>query len=242
MLYLRGWIALCMGLANQLIMSLVVLLICVNNYCKILKEENSSVVVCNNCLVICFDHTVIKRFNITIYKQPYVTRLTRRVPLVEKELLILPGHLSSTPGFSWGSCYCSSSIYAFWLPLWYLQPLLTLYTSRTSNSHYSTFTITLYICTITPFPINETPFLVKLLCYTNVGENNLTHERERSHNWNNWIEAYFSSFQGPSICMAVGSAQININHYKNHLVTLKQICVSSFDKKDLSRQTFVKQV
>jgi hypothetical protein len=99
MFYLRGWNALCMGLANQLIMSLVVLLICVNNYCKILKEENSSVVVCNVCLVICFDHTVIKRFNITTYKQPFVTRLTRRVPLVEKELLTLPGHLSSTPGF-----------------------------------------------------------------------------------------------------------------------------------------------
>ena len=137
----------------------------------------------------------------------------------------------------------SVSLYGFWLPLWYLQPLLTLYTSCTSNSHYSTFTITLhvYICTITPFPINETPFLVELLCYTNVGENNLTHGRERSHNWNNWMEAYFCSFQGPSICMAVGSAQININHYKTHLATLKQICVSSFDKKDMSRQTFVKQ-
>ena len=30
----------------------------------------------------------------------FVTRLTRRVPLVEQELLILPEHLSSPPGFS----------------------------------------------------------------------------------------------------------------------------------------------
>ena len=83
----------------------------------------------------------------------FVTRLTRRVPLVEQELLTLPGHLSSPPvfsgirvtrslvlyvcfvvrclsfcTFSFGHCVvCSSSIYAFWLPLWYLQTLLTHY-------------------------------------------------------------------------------------------------------------------
>jgi hypothetical protein len=80
----------------------------------------------------------------------FVTRLTRRVPLVEQELLILPEHLSSPPvfsgvrvtrslvlyvcfvdrclsfcTFSFGHCVvCSSSIYGFWLPLWYLQTLL----------------------------------------------------------------------------------------------------------------------
>ena len=80
----------------------------------------------------------------------FVTRLTRRVPLVEQELLILPKHLSSPPvfsgvrvtrslvlyvcfvdrclsfcTFSFGHCVvCSSSIYGFWLPLWYLQNLL----------------------------------------------------------------------------------------------------------------------
>ena len=31
----------------------------------------------------------------------FVTRLTRRVPLVEQELLTLPEHLSSPPVFSW---------------------------------------------------------------------------------------------------------------------------------------------
>ena len=81
----------------------------------------------------------------------FVTRLTRRVPLVEQELLILPEHLSSPPvfsgvrvtrslvlcvcfvdryfvsfcSFSFGYCVvCSSSIYRFWLLLWYLQTLL----------------------------------------------------------------------------------------------------------------------
>ena len=77
-------------------------------------------------------------------------RLTRRVPLVEQELPILPEHLSSPPvfngvhvtrslilfvcfvdrclslcTFSFGHCVvCPSSIYGFWLPLWYLQTLL----------------------------------------------------------------------------------------------------------------------
>jgi hypothetical protein len=72
------------------------------------------------------------------------------VPLVEQELLTLPEHLSSPPvfsgvrvtrslvlfvcfvyrclsfcTFSFGHCVvCSSSIYGFWLPLWYLQTLL----------------------------------------------------------------------------------------------------------------------
>jgi hypothetical protein len=80
----------------------------------------------------------------------FVTRLTRRVPLVELKLLTLPEHLSSPPVFSgvrvtrslvlyvcfvdrclsfcvfsFGHCVvCSSSIYGFWLSLWYLQALL----------------------------------------------------------------------------------------------------------------------
>jgi hypothetical protein len=73
------------------------------------------------------------------------------VPLVEQELLTLPEHLRSPPVFSavrvtrslvlyvcfvdrclsfctltFGHCVvCSSSIHGFWLPLWYLQTLLT---------------------------------------------------------------------------------------------------------------------
>ena len=74
------------------------------------------------------------------------------MPLVEQELLTLPEHLSSPPvfsgvrvtrslvlyvcfvdrclsffPFSFGHCvFCSSSIYGFWLPIWYLQTLLFL--------------------------------------------------------------------------------------------------------------------
>ena len=80
----------------------------------------------------------------------FVTRLTRRVPLVEQELLTLPEHLSSPQiysgvrvtrslvlyvcfvdsclsfcTFSFDHCVvCSSSIYVFWLPLWYLLAIV----------------------------------------------------------------------------------------------------------------------
>jgi hypothetical protein len=80
----------------------------------------------------------------------FVTRLTRRVPQVELELLTLPEHIGSLPvfsgvrvtrslvlyvcfvdhclsfcTFSFGHCVvCSSSIYGFWLLLWYLKNLL----------------------------------------------------------------------------------------------------------------------
>ena len=81
----------------------------------------------------------------------FVAILTRRVPLVELELLTLSEHLSSPPvlsgvsvtrssvlfvcfvdrclsfcPFSFGHCVVSfSSIYGFWLPFWYLQTLLS---------------------------------------------------------------------------------------------------------------------
>ena len=80
----------------------------------------------------------------------FVTRLTRRVPLVEQELLRLPEHLSSPPNLSGVRftrslvsyvCFvdrclsfytfsfdhyvvCFSLIYGFWLLLLYLQTLL----------------------------------------------------------------------------------------------------------------------
>jgi hypothetical protein len=82
-----------------------------------------------------------------------VTKLTWRMPLVEQQLLTLPEHLRSPPvvsrvrvtralvlyvwfvcrclsfyTISFGHCVvCSSSIYGFWLPLWYLQTLLNFY-------------------------------------------------------------------------------------------------------------------
>jgi hypothetical protein len=82
----------------------------------------------------------------------FVTRLTRWVPIVEQNLPTLPENLSSPPvlcvvrvtrslvwcvcfvnlclslcAFSFCNCVvCSSSIYGFWLSLWYLQTILTL--------------------------------------------------------------------------------------------------------------------
>jgi hypothetical protein len=79
-----------------------------------------------------------------------VTRLTRRVPLVQQKLLTLPMHMSSPPvfsevrvtrslvlcvsfvdrylsccPFSFGHCVvCPFSSYGFWLPHWYLQTRL----------------------------------------------------------------------------------------------------------------------
>ena len=79
-----------------------------------------------------------------------VTRLTRRVPLVEQKLNTLPMHMSSPPvfsevrvtrslvlclsfvdrylscfPFSFGHCVvCPSSSYGFWLPHYYLQTRL----------------------------------------------------------------------------------------------------------------------
>jgi hypothetical protein len=74
----------------------------------------------------------------------FVTRLTRRVPLVEQELHTLPEHMSSPlvlvgfvlldlsfyvyvlsfcPFFP-HYVVCSSSNYGLWLPLWYLQTTL----------------------------------------------------------------------------------------------------------------------
>jgi hypothetical protein len=81
----------------------------------------------------------------------FVTRLSRRVPLVEQELLTLPEYLSAPPVlsgvrvtrslvlcvcfvdrclslciFSFGHCVvCSSSTYGFWLKFWYLQTIHT---------------------------------------------------------------------------------------------------------------------
>ena len=80
----------------------------------------------------------------------FVTILTRRVPLVEQELLTLLEHMSSSPLVFSGvrvsrslvlsACFvdrclsffgdhcviCTSSIYGFWLSLWYLQTPLKL--------------------------------------------------------------------------------------------------------------------
>ena len=87
-----------------------------------------------------------------------VTKLTRCVPLLEQELLTFPEHLSfsgvcvtqslvlcvcfvdrcmSFCPFSCGHCVvCSSSIYGFWLPLWYFQTLLSTINRRPVASNW----------------------------------------------------------------------------------------------------------
>ena len=97
----------------------------------------------------------------------FVTRLTRWVPVVEQEMLTFPEHMSSPPvfsgvrvtrsltlyvcfvdcclsccTFSFGHCVVCSSIYGFWLPLWYLQTLLP---SNTPSGHNSRTILTTFI-------------------------------------------------------------------------------------------------
>ena len=89
----------------------------------------------------------------------FYQNVARRVSLVEQELFTPPKHMSSPPVFSgvhvtrslvlyvcfvdlclsfctisFGHCIvCSSSIYGFWLLLWYLQSLLTI---KSTNVFY----------------------------------------------------------------------------------------------------------
>jgi len=124
----------------------------------------------NICITI--DHWYVPLVVTTFWSFPhsrlitgYVTRLTRRVPLVEQELITLPEHMNSTPDFSgvrvtrslvlcvcfvdrwlssctfsFGHCVvCSSSIYGFWLLLWYLQTLLIPETHRANCIWYLRF-------------------------------------------------------------------------------------------------------
>jgi hypothetical protein len=103
----------------------------------------------------------------------FVIRVTRRVSLVEQELLTLSERLSSPMifsgvrvtrslllcvcfvdhclsfcPFSFGHCVvCSSSTYGFRLPLWYLQTLLTQCWSPISTHEQSPLTFTCWIPT-----------------------------------------------------------------------------------------------
>jgi hypothetical protein len=89
----------------------------------------------------------------------FATRLTRRVPLVEQELFRSTKFTPSFSGirlnrslflcgrfvdccmsfctFSFGHCVvCSSSIYGFWLPLWYLLAIVLSVLLRFTDSDY----------------------------------------------------------------------------------------------------------
>jgi hypothetical protein len=93
---------------------------------------------------------VLRESILTLVARGFVTRLTRRVSLVEQELLTLPEHQNSPSVFSgvhvtraldlyvcfvdrgffcctlsFDPCvFCSSSIYGFLLPLWYFKLFL----------------------------------------------------------------------------------------------------------------------
>ena len=97
-----------------------------------------------------------RTLNLIINITGFVARLTRRVSLMEQELLTLPEHFISPPvfsgvpvtrslvlcvcfvdrclsfcSFSFGHCVvCSSSIYGFWLSLLYLKTLLALFRNK----------------------------------------------------------------------------------------------------------------
>ena len=91
----------------------------------------------------------------------FVTRITRRVPLVEQELLTLPEHLSSPPVFSGISCYsifsfmsmfCRSLfvlLYSFFWPLCCLffdiRILITPLVSSNSSFNWSFYTLFLFV-------------------------------------------------------------------------------------------------
>ena len=107
----------------------------------------------------------------------FVTRLTRRVPLMEQELPTIPEHLSSPPvisgahvtrilvlyvcfvdrclsfcPFSFGHCVvCSSSIYGFWLLLWYLKTLFI----HVSPSFFVLFTLSYISSAVSSCKINQ---------------------------------------------------------------------------------------
>jgi hypothetical protein len=101
----------------------------------------------------------------------YSPGLTRRVSLVEQDLHTLPEHPSSPPVFSGvrvtrslvlcecfvdrclpfctfylGRCVvCCSSIYGFWLPIWYLQTLLILPLARITYICCSSWNLTFIV-------------------------------------------------------------------------------------------------
>jgi len=92
----------------------------------------------------CLKHLQVHSSIMTYHR--LVTRLTRRLSLVKRELPTLPEHLNGVRfarsfsvvfcgslfvllSFTFGHYVVCPSIYGLWLPLWYLQSLLLLYTT-----------------------------------------------------------------------------------------------------------------
>jgi hypothetical protein len=122
---------------------------------------------CHKCPRIC--SICCKHFPVlSSFMTGFVTRLTRRVSLVEQDLPTLLEHISSPRifsgvrvtrslalcvrfvdrclslcTFSFGHCVVCSSIYRFWLPLWYLQTLLPIFLHSTLF-HKNAYQITMF--------------------------------------------------------------------------------------------------
>ena len=120
---------------------------------------------------------------IYVFYYRLVSRLARRMPLVEQKLFTLPEHLSLSPvfngvrvtrslvlcvcfvdrslsfcTFSFGHCVVCSSIYGFWLPIWYLQTLF----------------IMIYILDLSHvINVNWLSTLYKRSCWSNVNAGNI---------------------------------------------------------------------
>ena len=73
-------------------------------------NTSSSEIRCSAMLSIPIKTDLFHQISKYLLKYFIVTRLTRRVSLMEQELLTLPEHLSSPPGFQWGSCYSIFSL------------------------------------------------------------------------------------------------------------------------------------
>ena len=117
----------------------------------------------------------------------FVVRLTRWLPLVEQALRTLAEHLSLPTVFSGGRvtrylalyvcfldrclAFCtfsfghcvvySSSIYEFWLPLWYLQTLLKCLDVSDLNFLASAINVTIHICHFSSDPCKYSCVLKK---------------------------------------------------------------------------------
>ena len=119
---------------------------------KMVKNDTLSWLENNSWSWLYMCSTCCKHFPVLSSLTGFVTIVTRRVILVEQKLPTIPENVSSLPifsgvcvtrslvlcvcfvdrylsfcTFSFGHCVvCSSSIYGFWLPLWYLLTLLVL--------------------------------------------------------------------------------------------------------------------
>ena len=120
-------------------------------------------------------HDLVDRYEISVSHHSwlitgFVTRLIRRVPLVEQKLLTLPEFTPSFSGvrvirslvlcvcfvdrclsfspFSFGHFVACSSIYGFWLPLWYLHDIVLSVILRFTDSDYLFGIFKLFLCLV----------------------------------------------------------------------------------------------